>query len=164
MKKLKFLTLAVLPLVLALGGTPAFAQTYTGGASGSTSGSIAVSAVVSSTYSIELPASLVLAETDADTHTFSSTYSVGVKANLLDNEKVTVIPDASFTMTSGVHNATASVSQPINTWRNTAVAGNEIAADFEDFVPTTGTISVVLTNAGTYNGSATFTFTKTTDS
>lgn len=163
MKKFRFLTIVGAIASLLLTSVPSYAETYTNGA---TSGSIAVTAVVSSTYSVTLPATLVLELTDAETNTYSNTYTVGVKANLLDNENITVTPASTFTMTAPNQDATATanVTQAVNTWRNTASAANEIAASYTDYVETTGSISVVLTDAGNYSGTATFTFAKNTDS
>ena len=164
MKKFRFLTIIGTIASLLLTSVPCYATEYTNGA---TSGSIAVTAVVSSTYSITLPASLTLELSDAETSTYSNNYTVGVKANLLDNENITVTPASTFAMTAPNQNdtATASVSQPITMWRNDVTdASTQIAASYTDYVNTTGSISVVLTGAGNYSGLATFTFAKNTDS
>ena len=163
MKKLRFLTIIGAVASLLLTSVPSYAETYTNGA---TSGSIAVTAVVSSTYSVTLPATLELTLTDAENNTYSNTYTVGVKANLQDNEKITVTPAETFEMTASnpSSSATAGITQPIKTWRNVVSdAETQIAADYTQYVNTTGSISVNLINAGNYSGTATFTFAKVTD-
>ena len=160
--KRRFLALfTALTLMLSM-TIPSYADTtYSNGA---TSGSIAVTATVSSTYQITLPATLELNYiADQVSYNYGASYTVGVKANLTDSEYITVTPDSSFTMSSALANATANVSQPVNTWRNTAGAANEIAASYTSFVTTTGNITTQLDVAGSYAGTLNFTFLKATD-
>ncbi len=162
MKRIKNI-IAIIGITNAFILTPlsSYAGTYT---NGETSGSIAVTAVVSSTYSITLPAELQLTPAENDITAYSGSYEVGVKANLLDNEKITVIPVDSFTMTDGIHDVTASIEQPVQTWRNSiSDPSSEVEANYTEYIYTTGTISAILTNAGSYSGMASFVFAKETD-
>ena len=160
MKRIRLLTAIGVAASVLMASVPCYAETYNNAASGS----IAVTAVVSSTYSITLPASLTLELTEGNT--YAKDYTVGVMANLQDNEKITVIPDATFEMTSTNpdSSAEATVTQPITVWKNIVTDNaTQIGANRTQYVNTTGTISVDLVNAGSYSGSAEFTFAKVTE-
>ena len=134
-------------------------------------GSMTVTAEVTSTFSITLPATLALTYSAGDGYNYKGDYNVGVRANLLDDEMVTVIPtdtDAGtegvqFTMSDGGSNsAQANVSQPITKWMNTPVdATTEKAADYTSYQYAPGTITVLLSQQGSYSGELGFTFAKT---
>ena len=161
MKKVKLFS-ALMAALMLLSSAPAYAQTYT---NGNTSGSITVTAVVGSTYEISLPATLTLTyDNDAVTNSlgynYSAEYTVGVKANLTNAEKVTVTPAATFTMTNGSVSPTGNTTQTKTSWVNSATLPAEIAADRTQFVETTGKLTIQLDAAGTYNGSVAFTFAK----
>ncbi len=138
-----------------------------------TTGSIAVKAIVSSTYSISLPAELDLSYDSAGgaDYNYSGEYTVGVKANLLDGEMVTVIPTdyntsthtTTFVMNNGTTDATANVSQPVYKWTQAAAAADdEVQAVYTSYVTKTGKVTALLESQGTYNGTLGFTFAKAT--
>ncbi len=156
--------LALLASVALILGTslPVQAATY---ANGDTAGSITVTANVESSYSISLPATLALT-LQAD-GTYSNTYTVGVKANINNNEYVTVTPAASFTMTGTTdagHTSTAAVTQAIQTWRNSVSdAETQSTVVGNAYTDQTGTITASFTAIDSYSGTLNFTFAKATD-
>ena len=152
-------TIAITMAMILVTNLTAYAATTTY-TDGQTSGSIHITAVVGSTYSVTLPATLELTY-NSSTDKYEGTYMVGVKANLTDSEKVTVIPSDTTTLSDGKGNtADASVSQTVDTWKLTASENNEIASNYQNFVETTGTVSATITKAGSYTGDLQFTFSK----
>lgn len=129
---------------------------------GTSSGTVAVIANVEETYQIVLPTSISLIR-NQETGIYEATYIVGVKADLLTGEKVTVIPDSTVKnfVCNGASRANASISQPINTWTPVPSAENEIASNNNQYIETQGTITASgITRAGQYSGTLNFTFTK----
>ena len=119
-----------------------------------------VSAEVSSTYSVCLPATLTLAY-DPSSQLYKNTYTVGAKGIITNTQYVSIIPDASFTMTgqTGGATATAGVTQTVTKWVNRTPGSGEMAINVTSYAESTGNISVDLPKqVDNYNGSFTFTY------
>ena len=123
-----------------------------------------VRALVASSYCVACPSDFRLAK---DTNNTSSTYgkyvgsyTVGCKGNIMDTQKVTIIPDSAFSMQTvdGSQTATAEVIQETKNWKNTVSDGSDVLIASDEYVPATGTVVVDLPKAGEYSGQLKFTF------
>ena len=112
-----------------------------------------------SAFVVAIPQEIELARSGADFKTFTGTYTVGVKAVLASGKKVSVSPATTFDMT-GPETVQANVNQTVTKWienGGTPSDGTEIAAGIDDYVTTTGTITVNIKKAGAYSGTLGFT-------
>lgn len=127
----------------------------------------AVSAIVGSTYSVTVPAAAVLENTSGAT--YEGDYEVSARGNITNNQKINIVPEASFVMTGTTTGATATanVTQEVQHFVNSAVKTSTYAEDSSYIalnanhatpVVTTGSITVELTQADSYNGNLKFTF------
>lgn len=92
---------------------------------------------------------------------YEGNYKVKVKANLTENETVTVVPAATVELVNeGGDSVLGIVTQTINSWKLNVSASNEIESDDQNFIETTGKISADLKKAGNYSGNLNFIFTK----
>lgn len=117
------------------------------------SGQCMVSATVDSTYSISIPATLNLSKSGSN---FTGTYTVSAYGNVSDAKKLTVSP-GSLTMTNTDHMDTtvdASVEMATKEWAASTLRAASSSSPSE----LTGTVSVVLTEAGVYSGNLNFTY------
>lgn len=123
-----------------------------------------VRALVASSYCVACPSDFLLAK---DTYSESSTYgkyvgsyTVGCKGNIMDTQKVTIIPDSAFAMQTadGSQTATAEVTQEIKNWKNTVSDASDILIASDEYVSAAGTVVVDLPKAGEYSGQLKFTF------
>ncbi len=127
--------------------------------------SCAVSAIVQSSYSVSLPATLTLVY-DATSQLYKNAYTVGAKGTISGNQYVSIVPDASFTMTgqNGGATATASVTQSVTKWVNRTPGSGEMAITAVSYAESTGNISVDLPKqVDNYSGTFTFTYSLVTE-
>ena len=137
---------------------------------GSSSGSMGIEVTVEETYQIVIPAKLTL-QFNQTNGNYEGIYTIGVKANLLNGEKVIVKPRCThgnagnynkISLSGGAQLAT--VSQLVNTWTPVPTEENEIASSNSQYVEVNGTVMIPraeVNRAGTYSGSLEFAFTKT---
>lgn len=152
------LTLAILMFSCSEVALASESNTYSTGA---TSGSVKVKASVAETYQVVLPVQISLSR-NLETGVYEGTYTVSVKANLINGEKIVVVPQGDFKLSDGgsSYSDSTSVSQVKTTWTPVPSADNEIASSATEFVQTQGTVTASFSKAGDYEGDLNFTFTK----
>lgn len=121
-----------------------------------------VTADVTSTYSVQIPATLELTAEGSGSNIFSGTYTVGAKGYILDSQYVEISPADSFSMTGDTFglDSSAAVTQSVTKWVNdTAGKGEEYMVLGGDSVTTTtGSVSVTLKKPDTYTVTLTFAY------
>jgi len=150
--KFKNILIGMISAMLALTSIPVCAASYTEDGTAECT----VSATVNSSYTVSLPATVTLSKNEDK---YEGTYTAGVKGNILSTQKVTIVPDESFTLTgtdSGA-TATATVTQEKTTWTKTGGSGN-LAIGSSSYSNTSGKVEVELSTADSYSGHFDFTF------
>lgn len=121
-----------------------------------------VTANVTSTYSVQIPASLELTAESAGSNTFRGTYIVGAKGYILNSQYVEISPADSFNMVADhvVGEGMAEVTQSVTKWVNSTEGKGEeymmIGGDI--MATTTGSVSVILKAPDSYTGTLTFVY------
>ena len=121
-----------------------------------------VSATVSSSYSVKLPATLELSY-NSTSGKYEGTYKVSAKGNITPDKSVQISPTAnSFTLTGSKTGETASaaVSQTVTEWihESKSEGTGKIHIGTNEYAETSGSVSASLSEADTYTGEFTFTF------
>lgn len=154
---MKHKVLALLMSVTMMFGTVSIASAteYTSGGTHT----IVATAEVEDSYFVQLPATLVLNQV-GKTYEYAGDYTIGCKGVIADTNHVSVVPDANtFTMAGNSGStANATVTQTVNTFKNSASEANEIQIGIDNFVTTTGHVSVIFSKVDSYSGSVGFTF------
>lgn len=121
-----------------------------------------VTANVTSTYSVQIPASLELTAESAGSNIFSGTYTGGAKGYILESQCVEISPADSFAMTGDKDGlgADALVTQTVTKWVNSLEGKTDdcMVIGGDSVATTTGTVSVTLKNPDSYTGTLTFAY------
>ncbi len=89
---------------------------------------------------------------------YEGTYRVGVKGSIGNDQKVHVVPEDTFAMTSELGTQNGTVVQPVTCWAMKATQSDMLTLSEKTFAETTGTASVKLPGTAVYHGGITFTF------
>lgn len=160
MKK-KIISLA-LALTMMLGSTMTVCATSEGPVISTTNVSapgtqtVEVNVTIDAAYYVTIPTAISPTVEDG---TGSAEYTVNVKGDIEGDEQITVIPDATFTMSQdGKDDVTASITQAKTTFNFEELA---VMEDEENVgTDATGSINIPGLTAGTWEGSFVFTISK----
>lgn len=120
-----------------------------------------INAEVTNSWTVQMPAILVLTKKGAGSYTYEGTYNVGAKGVISNSKKVTITPTSTFTMTGTNTNneVTATVTQPKTNFMNTiSDASTDVQIGSTDFATTEGKVSVDFNKVDDYTGNVGFTF------
>lgn len=130
---------------------------YSGEITADSTEEVKVYATQASTFSVKIPKVIIL-----DGQAGTAKYQVSVKGNINGNEVVSVVPTASFKMTSdGKADITATTTQTVQNFVNTTFAQNLNESHMngvkpDAFITTEGDVSVAGMTAGSWAGTTNF--------
>ena len=124
---------------------------------GSASVPIEARAVVTSTYTVKANPYLELTwnETRRD---YEGIYQVGVKGCIAENQKIRIVPNASFQMSAGEVTRTGTVRQSSTTWAVVPESADILPLSDRVYVNATGNAAIELPGTALYHGGIDFIF------
>ncbi len=125
---------------------------------GSANVPIEARATVTSTYTVKANSYLELTwnETKRD---YEGIYQVGVRGCIPEDQKIRIVPNASFQMTAGEVTRTGKVQQSSTLWAMTPESTDTLPLSEHTYVNATGTAAIELPGTAFYHGGIDFVFT-----
>lgn len=145
----KLILTVVLSVCMLTQCVPAYAKEY----SGDGNATCTVSATINSTYTVSIPATLLLSKATSgiDLGKYVGKYAVGARGDIAANAKVYIVPNSMITLSAaGKKDVVATVSQPQTVWTSDQLG--------DTFSMVEGTVVAPLTQAGSWTGGLVFRF------